>query len=188
MMRQRILIGFLAFGCLTAMTQTNDPSKKSPAEMMREMRLRMLTSPPTDLGLSPTPEFPRVCGVLMDWPMEKATVSVVSLCSGDASIYTTGTFGVIGGIGHETVRDAAKSFVRVAERHYDGATPTKDYPYAKPGRICFYFVGYDGVRAIETDLESVSSGKGKCSDLFAEGQHVITELRLTTQQQKGEKR
>jgi hypothetical protein len=183
-MRSYLLIAILVVGAITAMSQTNEPPKESPAEVMRELRLKMLTTHPADFGLKSTPEYPRACGVLMDWPIDRATVSVVSLSSGDASVYSTGTFGVIGGIGHEAVRDTAKSFVKVAQRHYDQATPTKDYPYPKAGRVRFYLICYDGVRTIETDLESVKSGSDKCSDLYIAGQRVITELRLITQKQK----
>jgi hypothetical protein len=167
------------------MSQTNQPSTKMNAEIMRELRLKMLAAP-VELGLKPTTEYPRVCGVLMDWPIEVGTVTVVSLSTGDASIYSTGTFGVLGGIGHEAVRSAAQNFVRVAEKHYAEATPTKDYPYPKAGRVRFYLVCYDGVLMIDADLESVKNGKDKCSDLYIEGQRVITELRLITQKQKGE--
>jgi hypothetical protein len=64
----------------------NEPSKKSPAEVMRELRLKMLTTSPAEFGQKPTPEYPRAYGVLMDWPVETGTVSVVSLSSGDAFI------------------------------------------------------------------------------------------------------
>jgi hypothetical protein len=145
----------------------------------------MLTAPAAELGQKPSTEYPRVYGVLMDWPIEQGTVSVVSFSSGDSSIYTTGTFGVIGGIGHETVRDAARNFVKVAEKHYDEATPTKDYPYPNAGRVRFYLVCYDGVRTLDADSVSIKSVTDKCSDLFVAGQRVITQLRLTTQDSKG---
>jgi hypothetical protein len=184
-MRPCLLIAILVAGCCAALPQTNQPSKKMNAEAMRELRLKMLAAP-TELGLKPTQEYPRVCGVLMDWPLEAGTLTVVSLSTGDASIYSTGTFGVIGGIGHEKVRSAAKSFVKAAEKHYEEATLTKDYPYPKSGRVRFYLVCYDGVRTIEADLESLSKRKHRCSDLFGDAQRVITELRLITQKQKGE--
>ena len=170
------------------MSQTNEPSKRNPAEMMREMRLKQLTMQPTESGLKPTPEFPRLSGVLMDWPIEAGTITVVARTTGDASLYTTGTFGVIGGIGHEKVRSAAKSCVKVAEKHYEDARPTTEYGYPKPGRIRFYLVCFDGVRVIEADEAALKSGKDKCSDLWTEGQRVVTELRLTTREQKEEKR
>jgi hypothetical protein len=183
-MRPSLLITILIAGCFSAMSQTKEPPKKSRADVMRELRLKMLTTPPAEFGQQPTPEYPHVCGVLMDWPIDAATVSVVSLSTGDASIYTTGTFGVLGGIGHESVRNAARRFVRLGEKHLDEATVTKDYPYPKAGRVRFYLVCYDGVRTLEADLESVKAGKDKCSDMFIEGQRVIAELRMITQKQK----
>ena len=167
------------------MAQTNQPPAESNAAAMAHLRLMMMTAP-ADLGLKPTREYPRVCGVLMDWPIQTTTVTVVSLSTGDASIYTTGTFGVLGGIGNEAVRNAARNFVKVAETHYDDSAPTKDYPYPKAGRVRFYLVCYDGVRVIDADLDSVSAGKDKCSDLYVEGQGVVTALRILTQKQKGE--
>jgi hypothetical protein len=156
------------------------------AEVMRELRLKMLTAS-AELGLKPTQEYPLVCGVLMDWPIDAGTVTIVSLSTGDASIYSTGTFGVFGGIGHETVRSAAKDLVRVGEQHYDEATPTEDYPYPKPEHVRFYLVCYDGVRTIDADLKSVATGNHKCSDLYEHAQRVISELRLITENQNGEK-
>jgi len=187
-MRLLLLTAFLIAKFFTAMSQTNEPPKKSPAATMREMRLKQLTMLPSESGEKPTAEFPHVSGVLMDWPIETETVTVVARTTGDASIYTTGTFGVIGGIGHEIVRSVARSCVKVAERHFEDASPTKDYPYPKAGRVRFYLVGYDGVRVIDGNLESLRKVKDKCSDLYEAAQRVVTELRLITQEQKGERR
>jgi hypothetical protein len=147
-MRRLLLIAILVLHCITTVSQTNEPSKKNSADAMRELRLKMLTTSPAELSQKPTAEYPHVCRVLMDWPIDTGTVSVVSLSTGDASIYTTGTFGVIGGIGHETVRSAAKNFVKIAGKYYDEATPTKDYAYPKPGRVRFYLVCYDENRVM----------------------------------------
>jgi hypothetical protein len=187
-MRPVLLIAFLIAGCFTAMSQTNEPPKKSPDELMREMRLKQLIMPPGEFSQKPTAEFPRVCAVLMDWPIEVGTVTVVSRTTGDASVYTDGTFGVFGGIGHESVRRAATNCVAVAQRHFESATATKDYPYPKAGHVRFYLVGYDGVRVIDGNLEAVRTGRDKRSDLYEAAQRVVTELRIITQHQKGETR
>jgi hypothetical protein len=162
------------------MSQTNNSSKKTTAELMSEMRLMQLVTPPSEFGRKPTPEFPRVSGVVMDWPTEAGIVTVVAHCSGDASIYTTAAFGVLGGIEHGLVRSAARDCVKVAEKHFTDGTPTKDYPYPETGRIRFYLVCYDGIRVIDGDLEAVRIGKDKCYDLYAAAQRVVTEFRLTT--------
>jgi hypothetical protein len=181
-----LFITFLAIGCLSTMPQTNLPPIKNSAEMMREMRLKMLTAAPGDFGQKPTPEFPRVSGVVMDWPIQVGTITLVSFSTGDASIYSTGTFGVLGGSGHESVRSAATNCVKTAQSYYDDATPTKEYPYPANGRVCFYLVGYDGVWVIDADLDEVKRDGAKYSALYIAAQRVITELRMITQKQKGQ--
>jgi hypothetical protein len=176
------LFAFILFGLpLAVMSQTNNPSTKSPAEMMREMRIKILTTQPSQMGLKPSKDYPRVFLALMDWPLGTNVISVYGSCTGDSSIYTTATFGVMGGIGHEPVRRASYEFVRVAETHCDDAISTEDFPYPKPGRIYFYLVCYDGVRKIELDEESLKNGSSKYSDLGAAAQKLITELRQIVQ-------
>jgi hypothetical protein len=187
-MRSLLTITLLVAGCFATMAQTNEAPKKSPAELMHDMRLKQLTTLPSEFGQMPTQEFPQVCGVLMDWPIQAGTITLVARATGDASIYTTRTFGVIGGVGHERVRSAAKHCTKVAEKLYGDATRTREYPLPNPGRVRFYLLCYDGVRTIEADLQAVSAGKDKCSDLFQAGQRVITELRLVAQPQEGESR
>lgn len=154
-----------------------------PAQVMRELRTKMLTTPARDFGIQPTKTFPRVYGALMDWPVGDDTATIVSFCDGNASLYTTSTFGVIGGAGHDSVRAAATNFVRTAATHYDTASPAKEYPYPKQRRVRFYLLCFDGVRLIETDEAALKSGKDRCSDLWTEGQRVMTELRLITEKE-----
>jgi hypothetical protein len=160
-----------------AMSQTNLPPKKNGAELMRELRLKILTTPPSEMGVKPSKDFPHVTVALMDWPLGTNVISVYGACTGDASIYSTSTFGVIGGIGHETVRHAASQFVKVAESHYHDSVIVKEYPYPKPGRIYFYFVSYEDVRMIDADEKSLNGGADKYSDLSDAAQRLVTELR-----------
>ncbi len=104
------------------------------------------------------------------------------------SIYTTGNFGLLGGVKYEPVRNAARSFVKVGEKYYSDAVPAHDFPYPQTGHIRFYFICYDGVRMIDTDAASLSNAKGKYSDLFAEAQKEISALRQIAQSQPKETR
>jgi hypothetical protein len=175
------LIPFLfLFSLITTMSAQQQPTTPS-AEAMRELRLRMLTDDPKSFGVTPTEEYPVVYGVLMDWPIDEHTASVVSLCTGDASLYTTSTFGVIGGIGHDSVRSAAHRFLKEASKHYDESVPTSDYPYPASDRVRFYLVTFNGVRVIDAPLSSATDDSGKYAALFYQGQEVITQLRLVTQ-------
>jgi hypothetical protein len=174
-----LIMGFLSF---LGMSKGQSPEfQKDPADAGRALRQRMLTTPPAELGQKPSKEFPRICGVLMDWPIGDQIATVFATSTGAASLYTTSTFGIIGGEGHETVRIAAINFVRAADRHFDSSSPTMEYPYPKSGRVRFYFLTYDGVRVVDTELDSVASGAGAYAELFRQGNSVLTELRLVTE-------
>ena len=150
--------------------------------MMRSLREMMLTTQAEKLGIQRSDDFPRTYGALMDWPLDdRSIVSVVGLCDGNASLYTTSTFGIIGGVGHESVRKAAANFVRMADKFYADSIATTDHSYPTGNRLKFFLVTFDGVRAIDTDFDSVANGKSKFSELFSEGQKLVTELRLTTE-------
>ena len=136
------------------------------------------------MQIGPTAEFPRVYAILMDWPLGTNVITLFSSCLGDASIYSTSTFGIIGGIGHERVRIAVKDFVKIGEAHFQDSVATKEFPLPKPGKVYFYLVCFDGVRRIESDEESLKSRKDKFLDLYGQGQRVITELRTVSELKK----
>ena len=182
-MRACLCIAVLLFSALVVLSQEASP-KKAPADVMREIRLRVLSTPPSQMGRQPTKEFPHVYAMIMDWPVEGATVSLMASSVGDGSIYTTGNFGVFGGIGYENVRNSAGALVRLAEKYYSDAVPAKEFPYPKTGQVYFYLICYDGVRLIDADATHLTTEKGKYSDLFAQAQTVINELRQIAQSQK----
>ena len=149
---------------------------------MKGLRTMMLTTPASKAGIQPSERFPKVFGVVMDLPVSGGhTATVVSMCDGHASLYTTSTFGVLGGIGHESVRIASTNFVTTVQTHYDAATPTTDYPYPVPDHVRFYLLGFDGVRVIDSEISEVEKRGGQYSAMWSAGQSVLTELRLVTQ-------
>jgi hypothetical protein len=179
-MNMMALLTMLAVFSGTAMA-ADKASPPSTADMGRELREQILLSQPADLGIKPTKEYPRVWGVVMDWPLANGTASVVALCDGNASLYTTGSFGVLGGIGHSEVRQAATVLVRDADSFHSEARSTADRSYPKAGRVRFYLLTFGGLRVLEADLKSIQAGKDRYSTLFDRAQDVITQLRLVVQ-------
>jgi hypothetical protein len=157
------------------------PESSDPREAGRKLRTQFLDTQAEALGLQPTPEFPRVFGVVMDWPTGEQTASLASLCDGSASLYTTTAFGIIGGGGNERVRAAARRFVELANAFLDEATPASEWPYPSSSEVHFYLRGYDGVRCIREDAEPIYARKSKYTELFGAGQDVLTELRNTSE-------
>ncbi|MDB6147814.1 MAG: hypothetical protein JWO45_1478 [Spartobacteria bacterium] len=173
-------MGLLTFHFVCSKAQPPTP-KNDPAGAGRALRTMMLTTPPEKTRDQPTKEFPRIYAVLMDWPLGEQTATVFSSSTGAASLYTTSTFGVIGGEGHEAVRIAATNFVRAADRYFDASELTTEYPYPTGDHVRFYFLTFNGVRVIDTDFASVKNRTSKFAELFGLGQAVLTELRLITQ-------
>jgi hypothetical protein len=141
-----------------------------------ELRLQLLQGSAAKFGI----EQPgKVWGVATDMGMAEpgSVATVTALADGSASLYTTGSFGILGGQGHENVRAAAQQLCRVAERCVDQTTPVSAFPYPGPNRVCFYLLTPEGVRSAEADGEAVVSGAHPLSALFIASNDVLTELR-----------
>jgi hypothetical protein len=177
-------MGFLSFLFGTnSNAQTAAPQQNS-ANAGHDLRLMMLTTPAAKTGERPTKEFPRVYGILMDWPVGEQTATVFSSSFGAASLYTTSTFGIIGGEGHESVRIAATNFVRAADRLFNSAIPTTEYPYPNADHVRFYLLTFEGVRVLDTDLPSIENRTSKYAEFFDLGQAVLTQLRMVTEERR----
>ncbi len=174
-MRRRVAAAFLMYvACVSAAEEPKKPADDAG----RDLRKMFLTMPAEKAGIQRSTEFPRVWGVAMDWPIGQQIATLVALADGSASLYTTGTFGIIGGIGHETVRTAAKTLVKRAERYYDSSASTNDLSYPQLDHVRFFFRTFDGVRVIDVTLASVTDERGRYSDLFDLAQDAIGQLRM----------
>ncbi len=176
----------LALGCRPSESNPGNDAGSIPApgateNAMKALRLRFLTSPPAEYGLAADTNFPRVIGLLMDWPMDDVIVSVVALADGSASLYTTSSFGIVGGIEHPSVRASATQLLRLAERHHDDAVPTNQFPYPDDGRVRFYLKTPDGVRVQAAPLAALISGQDPLAGLWNQAQRLVAELRIAAE-------
>jgi len=158
-----------------------NPSTKNPAEMMREMRLGWLTKVPAPDSYTRDDE---VVAVLMDWPLGPQIITVLASSAGDASLYTSATFGIMAGIGHEKVREAATAFVSCAQHFLRIASPTTNFPYPGNQSLFFYMVTPSGVRSVSFPLGDIERADSPAGSLYACGQQVVTQLRLISPNQQ----
>jgi len=144
---------------------------------MAELRAKALQMKWPDLRADAN-DGGNVFGVVVDWPLSGNIVTVVALESGDASILTTGNYGMTGGILHETIRAAAKRLVASAEPRFDDAVPTADLSYPEPGTVRFFLLTTSGLRRIDYKWEEVQKKGGVAYTLFDRAQEVITAFRV----------
>jgi len=155
--------------------------KKNPADAGKALRTMILTTEPQKMGFASEQDYPQVYGVLTDWNLGDYTASILSMKDGMASLYTTTTFGIIGGEGHESVREAAKRYVKIAGQYYDQSVPVTDFPYPPRGKVNFYLLTYEGVRLCVGDEAGINKGTDSMRPLFAAAQDVLTALRIVTE-------
>lgn len=194
--RFRILAALFIFAAGCSVMRTADSQEKGQhnsapaakteesaksAEAMKELRNKLLTSKPEDVGLSGEDAKAKVWGVLMDVSLPRGTATLVSIRDGTASLYTTSGGGVLGGY---TARDEAKAFVNEAEKSLKLMSPTKSFDYPVNGLVKFYVLTSDGVFTVEAKPDDMIGKGHELSPLFFAANQVLTRLRLASQERK----
>jgi hypothetical protein len=121
-----------------------------------------------------------VFGVVMDIGFPEGWATIVALADGNASLYLSGGGGVIGGVGHETVRQAAITMNQVADPFVKLTTATTSTPLPKTGDVTFYILTTRGILTATAKEEDLGEQRDALSPLFYAGQDVITQLRLVS--------
>jgi len=159
-----------------------DAGDASPGVALRHMAL---TQSPAERGARPSAQAPHCFAVVLDWNLEGAadgeriTASIYAGHDGSASLYTTGPFGIVGGEGHPSIRQAARTAAELAQGHWDDASPAFEHPYPEGSEVFAYLVGYDGVRCVSGDFEELCEQQERhpLFGLFDAMQQVLTLLR-----------
>ena len=147
----------------------------SEGEALREM---MLASSPSDTGVTPSADFPRVYACMMDFGMSGHMFSVFVTSLGDGSLYSTSQFGIIGGGAHESVRESGRALIKIAEESFDHTSPTDDISYGPPEIVRFYFLTFDGLRKLDFRASNILDKDSPGYRLHAAGQNVLGQLRI----------
>jgi len=149
----------------------------SPYKNTRDS-LILITSDQLNLQLKDSTE---VYGILMDWNMKDAIVTVNAFASGDASIYMSTGQKFVGGAEYEIIQTAAKDFVSLGNKHFAKAhEATKSGPPTK-GRAGFYLLTSSGKYYLEGDAATLKDKDSPIRELFLSANKVITEYRYITE-------
>lgn len=157
---------------------------QDPKEAMADLRRMALTAAPEQFGLARDAASAEVYGIMMEFRIDEDTISILSMKDGSASLYTTSTFGVIGGGEHEAVRRAAQAFVQTAQKYYENSEATSNFDYPQSGQVRFYLLTYGGVRVCSALEQDIFEEKDVHYDLYAAGQDVLTQLRLIVEKEE----
>jgi hypothetical protein len=120
-------------------------------------------------------------GVLMDWDYEgKATVTLVSFATGDASLYlSTGTI-IIGGGHHAEVAEASKGFIQAAGALLPQANSADTALRIEPGMLKFYLLTNKGKYVIKDKIDNVYNRTSMLTGLFGKANELIGAIQRVT--------
>jgi hypothetical protein len=147
------------------------------ASVYRGLRDRILTLDPSSVGVTRTPDLPNIWGVVMDWGMEKAVATIVSLADGTTSLYLSTGGGSLGAGAHPAAATASTNAIRVAESVIEDFPTASDAPIPVQGRTALTLLTFSGLRRLEADNGAFSDGSSKGSAVANAMQQVIYEIR-----------
>lgn len=157
------------------------PATASGPNVYEDLRTQALQFRPEGLGASSPDDPVSAYGLLMDIGVGSNTATVTSFSSGDASLYTSTGGGVLGGIGHETVRTAARAWVSAAQQRLDLFAPTTTFPHPAGDHVRFFVLTNRGVLTAEASRASFEAKPhAPLLPVWAAGQDVLTAIRLST--------
>lgn len=175
---------------------SDKPVKKSrkprpvpqPVQVYTDLRNRLLSLVPAEVGIEPSEETPHVWGVVMETGYPQAAVTLVSLADGTTSLYFGTGGGILGGGEHAAVAEVSRSFAALSERYFASMTPTHSFPLPYVGRVRFYVMTFGNAFTAEVDEQELGENRHYLAPLFFRGQDVITQLRLIQEQMQEEAR
>lgn len=156
-----------------------------PDETIAGMRRMVLATEPGDLGLAAADDPERVYGVLMEIGYEAAVVTIVSLIDGTTSMYFSSGGGTVGAGEQESVADATRAFVAMAQVLVGQTESTTDFPLPEVAHVRFQLLTIGGGRSAVAPQAELGGHRHRLSPLFFAGQDVITEIRMLQESRPG---
>ena len=145
------------------------------------VREKLLSAKPSDFGLAPTPELPRVWAAMMEMRMSKATVSLVAVAEGSTSLYISTGGGVIGAGEQDSVRDANRKLLAFIETGLDLFVPMERPPDVIDRMVSFVVLTYQGMRGARDEEKKLQDRRSPLWPAYYLAQDVIAAMRVATE-------
>jgi hypothetical protein len=155
-----------------------DVPKKANPEIYPEMRDLVLHGSRGAFGLTGSFAKDQPWGVLMETGYPEGSATLVAMADGSASIYLSSGGGTIGGIGNETIRNAAQRMVQIASEFQPQMKQTTAFPLPRKSETIFYLLTDSGVFSASAVEEQLGENRHPLSRLFHAGHEIIFEFRV----------
>ncbi len=149
----------------------------TPADDIAALRSQVFALEPAEIGISAENFAHPVWGMVMETGFDDGFFTLVTLADGSTSLYFSSGGGMIGAGEYPAVRRAVGHYLAGAQYFFDRAEPVDEYPRPAPGKVLFYFLGFDGVAAYGAPELKLGIGEDALSNLFYAAHGVIEEIR-----------
>jgi hypothetical protein len=144
---------------------------KQTAEIMDDLRSRVLDSAPTDQDLSMNYT---VWGVVFEFEWKGNPVIVTAYANGVAMVFSTTGVGIWGGSADETWKRTATLLCQKTETVLSGFKKVKGLVGPAPGSVRFHALTMEGISALEVPESSLRDPKNRLAALHELGRRLLT--------------
>ncbi|MGA8986900.1 hypothetical protein [Aeromicrobium sp.] len=156
----------------------------SEAEVSAALRAMALQVGADDLGLDQD-DPDRVHGVLMELGHAQHVVTTVALLDGTASRYVSSGGGTVGAGEHETVAEAARSLVAMAQVLMGLTEPVSQFPLPTAGRAHFHLLTAGGGRTVGAFVDELEDRRHALAPLYESGRALSSRIDELGENQRG---
>jgi len=160
--------------------QPDDEGSARPSDataVYTGLRDAVLDLDPSSVGIHRAPDAGTVWGLVMDWTLDDAVATVVSLADGTTSLYLSTGGGSIGAGEHPAAEAASINAVRLAEWMVDDVPEATESPLPARGRTSLTLLTFSGLRRFEDDNAAFEDGTSRLSPVANAMQDIIHEIR-----------
>jgi hypothetical protein len=137
------------------------------------LRAQALALSASALGLTPSTDFPRYYGVIIDQKLPVGAFTLAAFAEGSVSLYWGDKGGIIGAGEHAHIRAKALRMLSLAQEIDSAAT--------NEGEVVFTLKGFQEDAKISTTMKALVGSNDAMHNLYAAAQDVITEIRVLQQ-------
>lgn len=159
-------------------------ASSEPAQVYLQLRNRIFSLDPSEVGLSPSDHAQQVWAVIMETGYDVGFATLVSLADGTTSLYYSTGGGLIGSSIYSPLAEASKALVAEAENHLDQLHLTTMFTLPDIGKVRFYLLTYRGILTAEIGEIELSTGEHALSPLYQRAQETLSKLRMFSEKKR----
>jgi hypothetical protein len=147
-----------------------------PDNEYESQRKLALSVTPAELKLAIPHSETLVYGVVMDWDIGDAMVTIAAYITGAANMYFSTGGGKSGGGKKPAVGEAAVDFVTTAQHYLDKATTNVSTSLPAKGFVRFYFLTNQRTFMLEERTEKLENSSSEFFSLFQKGNDIVNAM------------